>query len=136
MNPISYVVPIRCDGECAGHPGLASNLRRLAEAGVDVVIVDGSSGAAEDTHRAALRGLRQIVVGIDPGINGKVRAVDAGMTTARRELVVIADEDVRYDPHLLARLTERLEGADIVVPQNFFIGPAAWHIIGIPPAPC
>jgi hypothetical protein len=127
MHGISYVIPIRCDGECAGHPGLAANLRQLADAGVEVVVVDGSSGAAEDAHRATFRGLRQVMVAIDPGINGKVRAVDAGMAAAIHELVVIADEDVRYDPRALARLTDRLEGADIVVPQNYFIGPTRWH---------
>jgi hypothetical protein len=130
MDGISYVVPVRCDRGCDGHPGLASSLQQLAEAGVDVVVVDGSSGAARPAHRAAFGGLSQLLmVEIDSGINGKVRAVDAGMAAEIHERVVIADEDVRYEPRLLQRLTDRLECAAIVVPQNYFIGPSRWHTV-------
>jgi Glycosyltransferase like family 2 len=124
---ISYVVPIRCDGDCGGHRGLHRCLAQLRDAGIDVVVVDGSSGAAELIHEEALVGVRRFPVEIDAGVNGKVRAVHIGVAAAIHERVVIADEDVRFEPSLLKRLAGLLERADLVVPQNYFSDPQRWH---------
>ncbi|MFI6026574.1 glycosyltransferase [Amycolatopsis magusensis] len=47
----------------------------------------------------------------------------AGVRAAR---VVIADDDVRYEPHELAAAVHLLEHSDLVVPQNYF-RPLPWH---------
>jgi hypothetical protein len=127
LNDLSYVVPIRCDVDCGGHQGLRESLEDLRESGIEVLVVDGSSGPAELTHHEAFRPMRRLVIENGAGRNGKVSAVCAGVPAATHELVVIADDDVRFDRHLLDRLAERLGDADLVVPQNYFIGPRRWH---------
>ncbi|MDI5979646.1 hypothetical protein [Amycolatopsis magusensis] len=42
------------------------------------------------------------------------------------EVVVIADDDVRYEPHELAAAVRLLEHSDLVVPQNYF-RPLPWR---------
>jgi hypothetical protein len=129
VTPIhmSYVVPIRCDAHCGGHRGLQESLDDLRRSGIEVLVVDGSSGSAELSHQEAFAGVRRLVIDNSPGLNGKVSGVCAGVPAATHELVVIADDDVRFDRHLLDQLAERLGDADLVVPQNYFIGPRRWH---------
>jgi hypothetical protein len=125
---ISCVVPVRCDDRCEGHDGLCRTLERLREVGVDVVVVDGSRGvAAEQTHRRVFVGVRRLPIEIDPGVNGKVRAVHIGVAAALHERVVIADDDVLFEPSLLERVARLLDGSDLVVPQNYFAEPWRWH---------
>jgi hypothetical protein len=50
----------------------------------------------------------------------------AGVRLASHEAVVIADDDVRYEPATLIRAVKLLEHADLVRPQNFF-EPLPWH---------
>ena len=124
---ISYVVPVRCDDDCRGHGGLRRSLEHLRDAGVDVVVVDGSSGVAVTTHREVFLGLRRLSIAIRRGTNGKVIAVHTGVAAAIHERVIIADEDVRFEHGLLQRLADLLEEADLVVPQNYFSDPQRWH---------
>jgi hypothetical protein len=126
-NDMSYVVPIRCDADCGGHRGLSESLEDLHRSGIEVVVVDGSSGPAALTHQEVFRGVRRLMIENGPGLNGKVSAVCAGVPAAKHELVVIADDDVRFDRPLLDQLAERLREADLVVPQNYFVGPRRWH---------
>jgi hypothetical protein len=49
-----------------------------------------------------------------------------GLRLAGNELVVIADDDVRYDDQGLEQMVQVLAGADLVRPQNYF-GPLPWH---------
>ena len=58
--------------------------------------------------------------------NGKVRGVLTGLRLATHELVVIADDDVRYDDDGLRRMARLLADADLVRPQNYF-EPLPWH---------
>lgn len=129
MTPsgISYVVPIRCDDHCAGHDELRRNLEDLRGGGVDVVVVDGSWGIAEPIHREVFLAVRHLPVDIDPGVNGKVRAVHAGVAAAIHERVVVADDDVRFDQRLLERVAGRLRDVDLVAPQNYFPESRCWH---------
>ena len=124
---ISYVVPIRCDVDCGGHRDLRRSLGQLHDTGIEVIVVDGSSGTAEETHQEEFRALRRLAVENGPGLNGKVRAVHTGALAANHERVVIADDDIRFDRRLLERLASRLDEADLVVPQNYFIEPRCWH---------
>ncbi|WP_410586312.1 glycosyltransferase [Amycolatopsis sp. lyj-23] len=53
-------------------------------------------------------------------VNGKVAGVITGLRLVRAERVIIADDDVRYDGETLAAVAGALDGADLVVPQNYF----------------
>ena len=57
---------------------------------------------------------------------GKVSGVRTGVRLASHEKVVIADDDVRYDPAALRRVAQLLESHDLVRPQNYF-SRLPWH---------
>ena len=57
---------------------------------------------------------------------GKVNGVITGVRRASNEAVVIADDDVRYEPHALREVVEGLGRTELVVPQNYF-QPLPWH---------
>jgi hypothetical protein len=122
----SYVLPFRADGEdeLSELAGYLERISKLAE----VLVVDGSPPRAFERHAeqlgAAIRHLRP-----DPDLSyamGKVNGVITGVRRAGHERVVIADDDVRYDPRALHGVVEGLDGAELVVPQNYF-EPLPWH---------
>ena len=122
----SYVVPLRRDHDPAG-PELAAYLRGLTGL-AEVLVVDGSPGPVWRAHHDAF-GDRVAHLRPDPGLafgNGKVNGVLTGLAAASHEAVVLADDDVRYDPAALRRLAGLLEAADLVRPQNYFV-PLPWH---------
>ena len=122
----SYVLPLRRDRDPAG-PELAAYLGELAGL-AEVVVVDGSPGPVWRAHHDAF-GDRVAHLRPDPGLafrNGKVNGVLTGLAAAGHEAVVLADDDVRYDPAALRRLVGLLEEADLVRPQNYF-APLPWH---------
>jgi hypothetical protein len=123
---MDYVVPLKtaADQDVAG---LAGYLRSLAGT-VDVLVVDGSEPAVFARNRRTFgRSIRQV-----PPLpelrcaNGKVSGVRTGLRLARSAKVVLADDDVRYDPAQLRRLERELDTADLVRPQNYF-RPLPWH---------
>ena len=122
---LEVVVPLRWgpDGpvrEMAGH------LRTLSSV-ADVTVVDGSAPAEFAVHAAAWAPYaRHVPPEPWPGRNGKVAGVVTGVRLARHEHVVVADDDVRWDAAGLRRVSELLERADVVRPQNVF-SPAPWH---------
>jgi hypothetical protein len=60
------------------------------------------------------------------GYNGKAVGAMTGLRLARHELVVIADDDVRYSCRSLGQVVDRLRDADLVRPQNYYC-PLPWH---------
>ncbi len=58
--------------------------------------------------------------------NGKVANVICGIRLARHEMVVVADDDVRWSEENLAAAQVRFRSCDVVRPQNFF-RPIPWH---------
>lgn len=126
IPPLSYVLPLR---HWTDEPvdELALYLRRLAER-ADVLIVDGSDEPIFAAHARAfgppVRHLR--VDGDLTGRYGKVNGVITGVRAARHELVIVADDDVRYDDAALDRMALGLNEADLVRPQNYF-APMPWH---------
>jgi hypothetical protein len=127
---LSYVLPIRCDGPCAGtHDDLTAYLDGLPDS-TEILVVDGSGAAAFERHRriwpASVRHLRP-----DPdlgGRNGKVAGVLTGLRDAVNDAAVIADDDVRWSAAGLRRVETLLTGAEVVRPQNYF-DPAPWHAL-------
>ncbi|SNR88562.1 glycosyltransferase [Blastococcus mobilis] len=120
-----YVLPLRWTDD-AGLDDLTDYLRRIS-AWLPVTVVDGSPAERFDAHARAWAGLVRHLRPLPwPGANGKVAGVVTGVRAARRERVVVADDDVRYDRDGLERVLDLLGAADVVRPQNVF-RPAPWH---------
>jgi hypothetical protein len=123
--PLTYLVPVRtAAGE--GVEDLAAYLGTLAPAVAEVVVVDGSDAATVTLHRAQLAGVADVLEPVRRTAMGKVGNVMTGLELAGNELVVIADDDVRYTAPELAAIVERSARADVVRPQNYF-DPLPWH---------
>ena len=93
-----------------------------------LIVVDGSDGEVFSAAHAAW-GRLGLHIAPDPSIqaaNGKVRGVLTGLALVRTDALVIADDDVRYTLESLTRIEQELEGADVVLPQNYF-QPLPWH---------
>ena len=120
---LSYVVPLRtptADEELAGYLGeLAPHLS-------DVIVVDGSDATVFEQHADLLPPSVRHLRPAHRTPMGKVAGVLTGLDAARHDLVVIADDDVRWDRALLERATTELGDAQVGRPQNVF-EPAPWH---------
>lgn len=125
MEPlaITYLVPLRAT---TPEVELAQHLARLADAVDDIVVVDASD---DDIFAAHDAGLAPTVRHLRPAHRtamGKVGNVVTGLDAARHDVVVVADDDVRWTPDLLAAAVSALDGTDVLRPQNAF-DPAPWH---------
>jgi Glycosyl transferase family 2 len=127
VSAVSYVLPLRW-----AEPGpieeLAGYLRRLGEEVDEILVVDGSPAATFERHAAALRGTARHLrphTDLDFGM-GKVNGVLTGVRECSHERVVLADDDVRYEPAALRRIVALLDQADLVRPQNYF-DELPWH---------
>jgi hypothetical protein len=119
-------MPIRRDA-----PSVDAELSRyLSEIGrrCELIVVDGSDAEAFDAAHVAWSSFGRHVAPNPEiaGLNGKVRGVLTGLALARHERVLIADDDVRYDPTTLERTITALGDAELVRPQNYF-APLVWH---------
>jgi hypothetical protein len=123
-NVAEYVLPLRrADRE--GETELLAYLQWLSER-MEVTVVDGSDAALfRHLHERLPTGIRPIPPH-RPGLNGKARGVMTAFDVARRERIVLADDDVRYDEDSLNALLARLESADLVRPQNVYAS-YPWH---------
>jgi hypothetical protein len=129
--PVEVVVPLRWDGgddttHRADVEDLTAYLATLTRH-ADVTVVDGSRPERFAEHRDAWQGLvRHVAPGPLDGANGKVVGAMTGVHLARHELVVLADDDVRYDLAGLVDVVVLLGDADLVRPQNVFSS-WPWH---------
>ncbi len=123
----SYVVPVRwADGEL--RDDLAAYLAEIRRHCAEVIVVDGSP---PPVFRANAEAWGEYATHLPPAdgedwLNGKVAGVRTGVRLATQERVVIADDDVRYDPAALRRTVALLGEFDLVRPQNYF-EPLPWH---------
>ncbi|TDE08114.1 glycosyltransferase [Jiangella asiatica] len=127
IEPPAYVLPLRWTADVDRLAELTGYLAWLRTR-CRVVVVDGSPPELFARHRAAWAGL---VTHLRPDDelrcrNGKVHGVRTGLRRATGDVVVIADDDVRYDEASLASVLRELDRADVVVPQNVF-EPLPWH---------
>jgi hypothetical protein len=123
----SYVVPVRWAGD-EGRSSLAGYLAEIGRHCEETIVVDGSEDAIFEANAAAW-GEYATHLRPDAGerwLNGKVAGVRTGIRHASCERVVVADDDVRYDPESLRRTVELLDSHDLVRPQNYF-QPLPWH---------
>lgn len=126
-SSVSYVLPLRWAG-----PGpieeLSAYLRSIAEVADEILVVDGSPAPVFAEHGTALLGVARHLAP-HPDLNfqmGKVNGVLTGVRECSGELIVLADDDVRYDASTLRRTVELLGQADLVRPQNYF-DEMPWH---------
>ncbi|WP_237686106.1 glycosyltransferase [Arthrobacter jiangjiafuii] len=121
-----YILPLKWSDDSA----LESLCEYLAELSgwIPVLVVDGSPDPLFTRHRHAFPGTvrhcRPDALGLR---NGKVEGVLTGVRHSGFELLVIADDDVRYTRASLERVVMLLAGADVVRPQNYFQAPLPWH---------
>jgi hypothetical protein len=122
---MDYVLPLKI-GPNADVSELGRYVRRISAA-VRVIVVDGSDPEQFERDRQEFGGV--IHVRPDPRyrcVNGKVSGVRTGFDLCTSDRVVIADDDVRYEPAELAIVERLLDDADLVRPHNYFC-PAPWH---------
>jgi hypothetical protein len=123
----SYVLPLRWAA-----PGpiedLADYLRGLGAIVAEIIVVDGSPAAVFERHSVALEGVAHHLAPHPDLISpmGKVGGVITGVRESTQDLIVIADDDVRYSDDALRRIVDLLGVADMVRPQNYF-DPLPWH---------
>lgn len=128
---VEVVVPVRWDGgDEESHAErvreMTAYLQRLAE-WADVTVVDGSAAPRFGLHQGEWSHLvRHVEPAPLPGLNGKVIGAMTGVHLARHELIVLADDDVRYDFAGLQAVASALVRADLVRPQNVF-DDWPWH---------
>jgi hypothetical protein len=123
----SYVLPLRGPDD-ATTDELTAYLQWLGHR-VDLIVVDGSEPAVADrrARRWAALPLRHARPDGDRAVlNGKVAGVLTGLRLARSDRIIVADDDVRYDPTGLERVIRLLDHAELVRPQNHF-DPCPWH---------
>lgn len=127
MTGVSYVIPLRWMRR-GPIEELASYLSHLSGEVDEAIVVDGSPPALFERHAAALHGVaRHLPPHPDLDFRmGKVNGVLSGVRECSHERVVLADDDVRYDPPALRRVVELLGEADLVRPQNYF-AELPWH---------
>jgi hypothetical protein len=121
----TYILPLRWRAD-EGLEELAGYLDQLSR-WIPVIVVDGSSPALFQAHAKAFpAGVRHIPPRARPGANGKVAGVVTGVEAAETELLVLADDDVRYEKASLEHVLSLLADAEIVRPQNYFLT-LPWH---------
>jgi hypothetical protein len=115
----SYILPIRADRQ---DEELTPYLHWLADQ-LEVVAVDGSPEPVFLAHHGSWpSSIQHLRPAVDTA-NGKVGAVLTGLQVASNELLIVADDDVRYDRDSLQRMVEELQKFDVVRPQNYY---SAW----------
>ena len=98
LMSVSYVLPIRTPNPTDGE--MTEYLSWLAPR-VELIVVDGSSADVFSAHERRWAGIRLLHVAPDQALrglaNGKVAGVLSGLRRASHELIIVADDDVRYD---------------------------------------
>jgi hypothetical protein len=124
---VSYVLPLRCPAPVARE---LDNYLRWLSRHVELIVVDGSPASIFVAHAERWSTIPMSHLDVDPDLrgcaNGKVAGVLTGVRRASYDLLIVADDDVRYGAESLAAVASALEDADIVRPQNYF-DPLPWH---------
>jgi hypothetical protein len=123
VTPTTYLLPIRVTEPAPDE--LTRYLRRMAT-WCPVIVVDGSPDPVFAAHARRWGAFATHLPAESRTTNGKVAGVVDGVAAASTPLLVIADDDVRYDKATLARLVELLADHTAVMPQNYF-SPLPWH---------
>jgi len=122
---MTYVLPLRADTPAGTE--LVEYVRWLA-ARCETIVIDGSPPAV---FAANAGNWARGVIHVPPSAvlaspMGKVGGVLTGVELATHDLLIIGDDDVRYDDAALVTMRELLNRAEVVRPQNYFV-PLPWH---------
>ncbi len=124
----TYLLPIRrTSARREEMEDFAQYFGALAEAGCEVLVVDGSSPDVFNEHNTAWRDLCRHVK-VDPKyayLNGKVNGIHTGVDLAGCEKILLADDDIRYTSADIARACDLLDEHEMVRPQNY-LSPLPW----------
>ena len=125
----TYLLTIRRVRFDAGEAGrFRDYFRLLAGAGCEVLVVDGSPREVFNAHAEAWGGAC-VHAPVDPQykyLNGKVNGIHTGVSLAAHECIVLADDDIRYTPDDVRRMSEMLDTFEMVRPQNYLKPLPAW----------
>ena len=122
---MEYILPLKWK-EAFQEAELTEYLEQLSQ-WIDVTVVDGSpENVFQAHHRAWSQWVRHVTPAGPSQPNGKVHGVLTGLELARHELIVIADDDVRYALGNLQEIEKLLHDTDLVRVQNYF-DPLPWH---------
>ena len=128
MTRCTYLLPIRRASFSASETAeLVDYFRTLTNAGLTVLIVDGSSTQVFQQHHEAWNSLsRHEKVDRSFGyLNDKVNGIHTGVNLATTEKIILGDDDIRYAPAQIDRVCELLDDFEVVRPQNF-LAPLPW----------
>lgn len=125
----ALVVPVR---HRRPDPSLVDHLKEVRATVGEVVLVDGSNDSVYARYDELL-GDEITHIPVDDrwqgARNGKVAGVMSGLCHTSADVAVIADDDVRHDHRSLVGIVRRLDDADLVQPQNYFVTEApSWHV--------
>jgi hypothetical protein len=127
LGGVTYILPIKQEA-ADRNDELSDYLDALGEK-LEVIVVDGSPSEVFEENDRRWRNVRHVAP--FPELmtrNGKVGGVLTGIQLASNELLVIADDDVRYHEAALTAIVSRLDRYDVVRPQNYF-EPRPWHAV-------
>lgn len=120
---VTYVLPIR---RAEARPDeiveVAAYLKSIHPACHQIIVADGSSPEIFEAHARAW-GAWCTHVQTDPHyhfLNGKVDGVFTGTDLAGTNKIIVGDDDVRYTPPQIQRMSALLDHHDYVKPQNYF----------------
>lgn len=123
--PMEYILPLKWRG--AFQDGELTEYLKYLHQWIDITVVDGSEENVFNAHHQIWSSwVRHLAPTGTLQPNGKVHGVLTGLNLARHELIVIADDDVRYSLRALAEVERLLQNADLVRVQNYF-DPMPWH---------
>jgi len=118
----TYLLTIRRVRFAADEAGrFRDYFRMLADAGCEVLVVDGSPREVFDAHGEAWLGACRHAP-VDPQykyLNGKVNGIHTGVALAAHERIILADDDIRYTPDDVRRMARLLDSSEMVRPQNY-----------------
>jgi glycosyltransferase involved in cell wall biosynthesis len=113
---ISAVIPAYNEEECIGQcvEELAGVLRGMAVSFEIIVADDGSTDRTADILKEMRTDLPEVVIVRLDGRHGQSAALDAGLRTARGELIVTLDADMQNDPADIPRLVRMTSEWDVI----------------------
>ena len=100
----------------------------LRASGCEVLVVDGSPAEIFDAYDEVWND-RCSHATVDPQyryLNGKVNGIHTGIALAAHEHVILADDDIRYTPDDVERMSRLLADYEMVRPQNYFLPLPFW----------
>jgi hypothetical protein len=121
---VQYVLPLKAS-PAYDLRELGAYVDRLSRQ-LPVIVVDGSDEATFARNTSLFARATHVPPRDDLDCaNGKVAGVLTGFALCTCDKVIVADDDVRYEPVDLARMERLLDEADVVSPQNVYT-PLTW----------